>query len=42
MEPEFPHSQSHNTNYAISIKIRKHYSSKNYEKDKESKWRFYI
>lgn len=30
-------SQIHNTNYALSIKIRKHYSSKNYEKDKESK-----
>jgi len=27
--PQFlPHSQSYNTNYAISIKIRKHYSSK--------------
>ena len=38
----FHSSQSHNTSYAISIKIRKHYSSKNYEKDKESKWLFYI
>ena len=36
------HSQSHNTRYAISIKIRKDYSSKNYEKDKGSKWLFYI
>ena len=32
-----PGSTSHNTNYTISIKIRKYYSSKNNEEDKESK-----
>ena len=38
----FPGSQSHNKKYTISVKIGKHHSSKNYEKDKESKWLFYI
>ena len=33
----FPGSQSHNKKYTISVKIGKHYSSKNYEKEKESK-----
>ena len=34
--------QSHNKKYTISVKIGKHYSSKNYEKDKKSKLLFYI
>ena len=33
----FPGSQSHNKKYSIPVKIGKHYSFKNYEKDKESK-----